>query len=1239
MAVQQLAIKVIQRFTGTTTPVVSPLLPQIILGPGYNVQTKVAHSTSYTGTALTVPYPNKGSGEYVDQGTSETWEDNENIFPVSVFLTDAEKVTASSPTGHFGSAVKKTGQIQTGTNQIDSCSPVFSPGDVGKSIYIHDGTHPGERTISSVSAGGATIVVSGAAFTVTESVQISLLPSTGRVQRFYDAGKFSNARVGDTLEAGAGYSEEFSITAVDSSANWVELATSRLPTSEPTGWRIVATNDEIELTRDTDFTIDRDNVYISDGISDSTSPSGPVIDATVKVSYRAIKTTLADSTDYIELEEEIATKIGITTETNPLALALSKARENTTARIYFSGFDVSADIVSGATEFDRLSKLTMSDVLDRIADEDYHVLVPLTQNSSMNTELDTHVTQVSDPNGDYNRERIGIINTALIDETVIALSNTETSWDVRGVTEVVATPSDGRLYTKTGRFSSRGIGEYPDFDDTVSPKPVNPLTDLARLSLGSEADNDGYWQLEQSEQLLVRNPAQSPNNAPNWGYVATDSNKIRSCTFGLTASDQAGYVRLTGPTECFKFIPSGATAPFSSVAYLPNAQQGIPCNVTAFDAVNYAYVDTNIPWEAAKNYDTADMSQIAIHPYDDVFVTPGLTAAKDDRTWVSGAPGGLDVTTATGAVNDLDATGQFTADDVGLWLWLGGAVSDFFQIATYVDADNVTITSPPAADPTNLDGSLSRLKFTGVTAEFAGITAPVASCTLRYAGKGSLLDGTTKNASKNIESFTAGTWGVGDIGRKIRVTYIDASPNGWSEEFTIVDVVSSTEIETDKAANFTAADAVKVSIADQAYIDETVKIVSSTADQIVLSVGWAQKYVGNDTSSIEVPGVGTFGFGDSKRDVRILGGAYGGTSLTVQAVRPEELAFSGTPFSGGDDLTGFAINFISTPGNNAFRLKLKNSSYPLDEVSKQYSVERDFRYFDLNNETFIGTVQSGDIIRVSSPATIAGDYEIDSVISDTRVTLKQGSGFSLSALASTFSGSTLDNLIYELVRPKTKDQQAETIRDYASAFANRRIALVWPDQFQLDVSGVTKEVPGYHLSAVIGALCSSLPPQQPLSRLGLTGIGRLIHSKVDNHFKRSQLNTMASGGVFIIHMENDADTPHVRHQLTTDVSDIKKQEISVTRIADYISRIIKQEIDPYLGKYNINTPLLSQLKNVAQSIVDFVDKQNDVDAGPLANELRFESLQQSETNIDEVEAQVYLDAPIPFNRMSVTVII
>lgn len=1258
MAYTELGITVIQQFTAANGPVAVPLLPLLVYGPGYNVQSRATHSTpeEYDGGAKSISYPNLGTEEFVDLGTQETWGENEVAYPVSVFITDGKKVIDSDVAGYFAStehyAGTKTGAAKTITG---FAAGTFNLGDIGKAIYIHTGVvgDRGARNITAVNGTGTEITVDGAVFNVGESANISVTPTGGQVSRFYSAGNLSNVRVGDLIELGPAYTTTFEVSALGA-GNYVDLTTSTAPTGNDQQWRATAefndvaisntqTERSVELTRITDFTYDKNGIDLKSGLADSATPSGPIVSGNIKVSYRAVKTLLAASTGKIEEDSEVATKVGVETEYNPLAFALGKARENTTFTVYFTGADVTDNVRSGATDFDGPGKLDYADQLARVADEDMYVLNSLSQYTGHNTELNTHVTDVSDPNKQWNRVRIGIINTALSTETEIAAEGTFTTWDVNGLT-TVQNSNDGQLYWKSGRISSRGGNEFPNFDGSTSPLPVNSKTDLTKLSGGTVSANNGFWGMENAEVLPVRDSGNVSEEAPYRGFVAGYGGRIRSGTFQLTASDNGGNVRLTAPSNgAFRFLEGVAIGGgLASRMWLPGVRNGIICNVTAVDTSNYVYVDTNIPYDAA--YNTALGAQICINAYDAIFATPGLTLTRRRYTTATGS--------TTSGTDTLTGPAGFFTNCVGLQVSVSGttaAADDGYHEIVSVNGtgtEAVVATNLTTNDAGSVTINIDLVQIAGAAGknEFASVSASETG-TLTYAGNDFALTGNKKNATKNLDGFPAGTFGPGDVGRTLM--FYEALS---AVEFaTITAFVSDTEVETDASVNFTGPAAVTVQICDQDYsAAEAVTVYDQIDDDnITVALNWAQKYAGNNVASATINSV-QYGYGDLGRVVRILAGAYSGQSYTVYAVRGEELILTNdTAFGTGatlgadssaEDQNGFGIEFTVTPGNNAFRLSQRGGYWPEIESGKTYIVQRDFRQLEVTGETFITKgVVNGSILRITSPSSLAGDYEVDTVPAETRVTFKAGSELPLDGIVAEFDGGSLASLKYELVQPKTKDQQAQTIADYAASFANRRLICVWPDKCVMPVDGNDTDVPGYYLGTIVGAFISGFPPQRPLSRTAMTGVSSLKNSKVDNYFKRSHLNTMAGGGVMIIHMEDDTDVPHIRHQLSTDMSDIKFQEVSITKIVDYITRVIKQEFDPYLGKYNIGDLLISKLKTTAQAIVQFCENQVDAKAGPLVNEIEFTSIAASATVADEVEAEVVLDVPVPFNRLTVTV--
>ena len=1250
---KELGVTVIQQFTATNPVISAPLLPLLIYGPVFSVHSRVQHDTpeSYLGASKSISYPNLQPGEYVDLGSQESWGKNEKAFPVRVFITDGKKVTDSHTSGYFASEKHYSGDKQSGGTVVDGFSNgTWKASLVGKTVYVHTGddADQGLRTISSVSGLGDAVTLSGSNWVSAENVNISIVPSGGKVSRFYSSNQFSKARIEDSLELAPAYSTSYKITSVDPQAGYIDVALSVAPSGDSQGWRVSAefdsvnisdtqTEKSVELLLGTDFSYDNDSIDIVSGAQDLSEPQGSIVGGKVKVSYRALQPSFALETGKIEVDDDLD-DLGLISPYNPLAFALRQARNNTTFTVSYTGADVIQAVKDGLSPLDGPSKLSYASQLERIADEDVYILVPMSQYGEHNAQLGLHVDDVSDPNKEWNNVRIGIMNTSLITETNLQVEASQASWSISGLEEVQF-GTDGQFYQKSGRLISRGSGESPDFNGDSNPLPVVPGKDLLKVS-GSSVGNDGFWSISKTEKLEIRDPSLVDEEAPYRGYFAAYGNRIRSGSFKLTASDNAGSVRLTAPSKgAFRHL-AGESFPQQARVFVPGQQDGVIANVTAVDVSEYKYIDTNLHWEAG--FAGSELSQCSILVHDGVFAEPGLTASVD--------PTGSNAGETVSASNKIIGPAGFFSGLVGQYVSVSGttaAADDGYHeiLAVSVGGDEATVTSI-TTDDTGLDLSLDLVKISGIASkgEFAGWSAGDKGSFL-CSGRDFSLSGNRVSGSKNLDSFPANTWGPSDVGKTIRIQ--ESGNDAVYAEITAF--VSETEVTTDVAVNFADSNAVTVQLVDIDFDQEVefeVLSMDASLDFIGLNLNWSQSFAGNGLVSVKKDDGSLVGFGDVGRSVRILDGAYGGQSYGVIAARPEELILGtftafGTGSSKGNnssapDLNGFAIEFTPTPGNNTFSLSSRNEGkYVANDSGKTYSIQRDFRSINIASETFITKGYSqGDVLRISEPSLIAGDYEIGLIPQETELVLKQGSEISPSLLAEVFNDGTLDSLKYEVVSPKNKDQQAETIRDYASAFGNRRLVLMWPDRFEMPVDTKTTVLPGYYLGAMVGALASGFPPQKPLSRQALLGPTRVLNSKVDNYFIKRQINTIASGGVMVIHQQDDTDLPHVRHQLTTDTSDIKFQELSVTKIVDYISRIVKDETTPYTGKYNIGDFLISKMRTVAQAIVTFCSNQKDAQAGPLVNDISFVSIKQADV-ADELEMIFDIDAPIPFNRLKV----
>lgn len=275
----------------------------------------------------------------------------------------------------------------------------------------------------------------------------------------------------------------------------------------------------------------------------------------------------------------------------------------------------------------------------------------------------------------------------------------------------------------------------------------------------------------------------------------------------------------------------------------------------------------------------------------------------------------------------------------------------------------------------------------------------------------------------------------------------------------------------------------------------------------------------------------------------------------------------------------------------------------------------------------------------SNNGVVPGDFVIIDDSGTIRELLVQTVGPTVNEVTINVPGSVnypAGNLVavaYQILGPtKTKSEQASYLAAYSSAFANRRIRVVWPDIALADVDGVSTEVPGYHLSAASAGLRSGQRPQQPLTNLSLAGFDGLVHS--NKYFSETQLQTLSAGGMFIIEQPINGAPLNIRQQRTTDTSSVKKNEDSVVAIVDHVSKYIRQELLPYIGRYNITPEYIEMIKVVINGL--FERLKQSTSSGPEILSGRLLSIVQNAVDLDHLDVVLEIEAPIPANFIRVT---
>jgi hypothetical protein len=219
---------------------------------------------------------------------------------------------------------------------------------------------------------------------------------------------------------------------------------------------------------------------------------------------------------------------------------------------------------------------------------------------------------------------------------------------------------------------------------------------------------------------------------------------------------------------------------------------------------------------------------------------------------------------------------------------------------------------------------------------------------------------------------------------------------------------------------------------------------------------------------------------------------------------------------------------------------------------------------------------------------------------------------------------------------KTKDytpsQKATNQAAIGAGYAQQRVTMVHPDTVEVDVDGTETEVPGYFACAAIAGMRTGLSPSQGFTNLQ---IGGLLGVKGSNDIMtEDNLNTLAGGGVWILIQETASGPVTTRHQLTTDITDIKTREESMLTARDHFAKRVRLNLNPLIGRYNLTQKYLDNQVRVALNGVI----QDEVKDRVIGKKTSITSLKILTDQPDTAEAVVNLEGLFPANFIDVRVL-
>jgi hypothetical protein len=273
-------------------------------------------------------------------------------------------------------------------------------------------------------------------------------------------------------------------------------------------------------------------------------------------------------------------------------------------------------------------------------------------------------------------------------------------------------------------------------------------------------------------------------------------------------------------------------------------------------------------------------------------------------------------------------------------------------------------------------------------------------------------------------------------------------------------------------------------------------------------------------------------------------------------------------------------------------------------------------------------IRAGDTVRYQYTTDAWGDvsyseYVIDSVVNEVTVLLEAGT-----AIAENVA------IKVEIWRSLTKEEQSVAIGQSCGNWADRRVrAIAWPETPEEAGTSMTNLT----VAAAYAGLSSGVQPHQGLTNVELKGFDGVQK----DYFSRSQLDTIAVNGGFIVDQDLESGEVFARHAVTTDdYENINVREEMITRNVDSISFKFFDQYSPYIGKANATPGIIEVLESETLACIQFLRSANQTQLlGGQLIDATIDIIRISAEFKDRVVIQMTLNVPVALNNIDVHLIV
>jgi hypothetical protein len=365
-----------------------------------------------------------------------------------------------------------------------------------------------------------------------------------------------------------------------------------------------------------------------------------------------------------------------------------------------------------------------------------------------------------------------------------------------------------------------------------------------------------------------------------------------------------------------------------------------------------------------------------------------------------------------------------------------------------------------------------------------------------------------------------------------------------------------------------------------------------------------------------------------------------GYAEALDVATENEVVYSMVPLSNDQDVRALFRTYVlerSNPDNNQWRIAwfgndTGNVIPVLTEDSGGDDVEATvtelgtglYRQVNSSNGFFeTNGVEGGDTLRINFSLDAEGVEIYDEFLID-RVEDE-----STLVLAEPLDAEITVAVKIEVHRSLSKGEYATELGQFPALFDTRRVYSVFADGV-VEEDGTPDEL--FYMAAGLAGQRSGVPPHAPLSQVELIG----YFMEPTQNFSRQQLNTIASGGNWVVVKDIQDGRIFTRHQVSTETNpdNLIEREQSITTNVDHISRDFFLNTQDLFGQANVSPEMLQLIRQRVNSLIEKIsNRPYDARLGPQLQGAEIVTLQIDELLRDTVLVEIEPVLPIPLNNL------